>query len=157
MHCGFCLPTCPTYVLWGQEMDSPRGRIYLMQMASDGVLSMTPQWVQHFDTCLGCMACMPACPSGVDYGKLIEATRAQIERRYTRSRAERWYRSMALCDVAAAGAPAMAAVAAGVLSAHAARRRSSAGVGLLKWLPTSMRTMEALMPPLGAARADRAA
>src|SRR5947208_16299769 len=92
VHCGFCLATCPTYVLWGQEMDSPRGRIYLMQMARDGVLAMTPQWVSHFDTCLGCMACMPACPSGVEYGKLIEATRGQIARRYVRSGGETWYR-----------------------------------------------------------------
>ena len=62
VHCGFCLATCPTYVLWGQEMDSPRGRIYLMQLARDGAATMTPQWVSHFDTCLGCMACMPVCP-----------------------------------------------------------------------------------------------
>src|SRR5579863_8920958 len=85
VHCGFCLPACPTYVLWGQEADSPRGRIYLMKMASDGSAAMTPEWVKHFDTCLGCMSCMTAYPSGVDYGKLIEATRAQIERAHSRS------------------------------------------------------------------------
>jgi len=78
VHCGFCLPVCPTYVLWGQEMDSPRGRIYLMKMASDGTTEMNPKWVSHIDSCLGCMACTTACPSGVDYGKLIEATRSQI-------------------------------------------------------------------------------
>src|SRR5579862_6921346 len=92
VHCGFCLPTCPTYVLWGQEMDSPRGRIYLMKMAGEGATEMTPKWVSHFDTCLGCMACMTACPSGVDYGKLIEATRAQIERRYPRPAGEKLHR-----------------------------------------------------------------
>jgi len=80
VHCGFCLPVCPTYVLWGEEMDSPRGRIYLMKLAGDGVAEMNSKWVSHFDSCLGCMACMTACPSGVDYGKHIEATRAQIER-----------------------------------------------------------------------------
>jgi len=74
VHCGFCLPACPTYVLWGNEMDSPRGRIYLMKMASDGATAMTDPWVRHIDTCLGCMSCMTACPSGVDYAKLIEAT-----------------------------------------------------------------------------------
>jgi len=84
VHCGFCLPVCPTYLLWGQEMDSPRGRIYLMKMAADGKAEMNAEWVSHFDRCLGCMACMPACPSGVDYAKLIEATRAQIERGYAR-------------------------------------------------------------------------
>jgi glycolate oxidase iron-sulfur subunit len=92
VHCGFCLPVCPTYALWGQEMDSPRGRIYLMKMALDGAAEMNEKWVSHFDSCLGCMACMPACPSGVDYGKLIEATRAQIERNYQRPAAHKVHR-----------------------------------------------------------------
>src|ERR1043166_2421177 len=94
VHCGFCLPVCPTYALWNEEMDSPRGRIYLMKMAAEGKAAMEPQWVQHFDACLGCMACMTACPSGVDYGKLIEATRAQIERNYDRGPLERFYRQI---------------------------------------------------------------
>src|SRR6201984_1190320 len=94
VHLGFCLPVCPTYVLWGQEMDSPRGRIYLMKVASEGAAEMTSHWVSHFDSCLGCMACMTACPSGVDYGKLIEATRAQIERKYDRGALERFYRRL---------------------------------------------------------------
>ena len=92
VHCGFCLPACPTYVLWKEEMDSPRGRIYLMKMAAEGDAAINETWVSHFDACLGCMACMTACPSGVDYGKLIEATRAQIERRYTRSSSEKGFR-----------------------------------------------------------------
>jgi glycolate oxidase iron-sulfur subunit len=94
VHCGFCLPACPTYALWGEEMDSPRGRIYLMKMASEGATAMTENWVRHFDTCLGCMSCMTACPSGVDYGKLIEATRAQIERLHPRPLGERLHRAM---------------------------------------------------------------
>ncbi len=92
VHCGFCLPVCPTYALWGQEMDSPRGRIYLMKLALEGSAVMNEKWVSHFDSCLGCMACMPACPSGVDYGKLIEATRAQIERNYQRPAADKVHR-----------------------------------------------------------------
>jgi glycolate oxidase iron-sulfur subunit len=92
VHCGFCLPACPTYVLWNEEMDSPRGRIYLMKMVAEGTATINETWVGHFDACLGCMACMTACPSGVDYGKLIEATRAQIERRYTRSPSEKSFR-----------------------------------------------------------------
>lgn len=92
VHCGFCLPVCPTYILWKEEMDSPRGRIYLMKMAAEGDASINQTWVGHFDACLGCMACMTACPSGVDYGKLIEATRAQIERRYERPAAEKGFR-----------------------------------------------------------------
>ena len=75
VHCGFCLSTCPTYVLWGEEADSPRGRIYLMETGLAGE-PMTDSMVQHFDRCLGCMACVTACPSGVRYDRLIEDTRA---------------------------------------------------------------------------------
>src|SRR5262245_22952363 len=92
VHCGFCLPTCPTYVLWNEEMDTPRGRVYLMKAGLEGRASMTPSFVSHFDACLGCMACMTACPSGVQYGPLIERTRAQIERHYERPLAERVFR-----------------------------------------------------------------
>lgn len=88
VHCGFCLPTCPTYVLWGQEMDSPRGRIHLMgQMHSEDVL--TEAAVGHFDNCLGCLACVSSCPSGVAYDALIEHTRHTVEERHERPLSER--------------------------------------------------------------------
>ena len=87
VHCGFCLPTCPTYALWGEEMDSPRGRIYLMKMGKEGAVPLDDTYVRHFDACLGCMACVTACPSGVKYDKLIEAVRPQIERNYRAGRA----------------------------------------------------------------------
>ncbi|MFI5274412.1 MAG: (Fe-S)-binding protein [Ktedonobacterales bacterium] len=94
VHCGFCLPSCPTYLLWGEEMDSPRGRIYLMKMASEGQIGLTDHMTRHIDQCLGCMACVTACPSGVQYDKLIEATRAQVERRAPRSRGDRLFRAL---------------------------------------------------------------
>jgi glycolate oxidase iron-sulfur subunit len=94
VHCGFCLPSCPTYLLWQEEMDSPRGRVYLMKAGLDGRAEMTPTFVSHFDACLGCMACVTACPSGVQYGPLIEKTRAQIERHYERPLGERLFRWM---------------------------------------------------------------
>jgi glycolate oxidase iron-sulfur subunit len=78
VHCGFCLPACPTYQLWGEEMDSPRGRIYLVNQILDGA-EMTAAAAEHFDRCLGCMACMTACPSGVQYDQLIEAARVWTE------------------------------------------------------------------------------
>jgi glycolate oxidase iron-sulfur subunit len=78
VHCGFCLPACPTYQLWAEEMDSPRGRIYLVNQILDGA-ELTPAAAQHFDRCLGCMACMTACPSGVQYDQLIEAARVWTE------------------------------------------------------------------------------
>jgi len=92
VHCGFCLPTCPTYVLWGEEMDSPRGRIVLMERGLDEGSEMSAQMVTHFDRCLGCMACVTACPSGVQYDKLIEATRPQVERNHKRPPGERAFR-----------------------------------------------------------------
>ncbi|HEX6922128.1 MAG TPA: heterodisulfide reductase-related iron-sulfur binding cluster, partial [Actinomycetes bacterium] len=92
VHCGFCLPTCPTYVLWGEEMDSPRGRLYLMQAGLEGE-PLSDSMVGHFDACLGCMACVTACPSGVRYDSLIEATRAQVERRHRRPLRQRLLRT----------------------------------------------------------------
>src|ERR671935_3134723 len=89
VHCGFCLPTCPTYVLWGEEMDSPRGRIVLMRAGHEEQGPMTLAQVNAWDNCLGCMACVTACPSGVQYDKLIEDTRGQVERGYERPRLER--------------------------------------------------------------------
>jgi glycolate dehydrogenase iron-sulfur subunit len=77
VHCGFCLPACPTYSLWGEEMDSPRGRIQLMSMVEDGEVPMNESVALHLDRCLGCLACVPACPSGVRYDILIERARAQ--------------------------------------------------------------------------------
>src|SRR5438477_538116 len=78
VHCGFCLPACPTYQLWGEEMDSPRGRIYLVNQILDGA-PLNAAAAEHFDRCLGCMACMTACPSGVQYDQLIEAARVWTE------------------------------------------------------------------------------
>jgi glycolate oxidase iron-sulfur subunit len=94
VHCGFCLPTCPTYLLWGEEMDSPRGRIYLMKAGVEGRAEMTASFVQHFDRCLGCLACVTACPSGVEYAPLIEKTRAQIEQRHERNAGDRLFRNL---------------------------------------------------------------
>jgi glycolate oxidase iron-sulfur subunit len=94
VHCGFCLPTCPTYVLWNQEMDSPRGRIHLMDAHLDGTVSLSSVVTTHFDRCLGCMACVSACPSGVRYDRLIEATRAAVEQEFERPFGERLLRSL---------------------------------------------------------------
>jgi len=78
VHCGFCLPVCPTYQLWGEEMDSPRGRIHLMTQVLNGA-GLSDATAEHLDRCLGCMACVPACPSGVRYDRLIEAGRTWVE------------------------------------------------------------------------------
>jgi glycolate oxidase iron-sulfur subunit len=92
VHCGFCLPACPTYELWGQEMDSPRGRIQLMKLGLEGE-PLTAATVTHLDRCLGCLACVPACPSGVRYDQLITAARAGVQTSYRRSWRERAWRA----------------------------------------------------------------
>ncbi|MGE3507302.1 MAG: (Fe-S)-binding protein [Vicinamibacterales bacterium] len=94
VHCGFCLATCPSYAEVGQEMDSPRGRIYLMKAAVQNRVALTAATVAHFDTCLGCLACKTACPSGVQYGPLIEQTRAVIEQHAPRTTADRLFRRL---------------------------------------------------------------
>jgi glycolate oxidase iron-sulfur subunit len=88
VHCGFCLPTCPSYAVFEEEMDSPRGRILLMRVGHEEGSEISPEMVTHFDRCLGCMACVTACPSGVQYDRLIERTRPQLERQVER----KWHR-----------------------------------------------------------------
>ncbi|WP_299485435.1 heterodisulfide reductase-related iron-sulfur binding cluster [Acaryochloris sp. IP29b_bin.137] len=94
VHCGFCLSTCPSYRVIGKETDSPRGRVYLMNGLNQGEFTLTDTTVEHFDTCLGCLACVSTCPSGVEYDQLITSARAQIEQHYQRSLPQRLLRKM---------------------------------------------------------------
>jgi glycolate oxidase iron-sulfur subunit len=94
VHCGFCLPTCPSYKVFEEEMDSPRGRIVLMRVGNEEGSHASVEMRTHFDRCLGCMACVTACPSGVKYDQLIERTRPQVERNAPRPRRERAYRRL---------------------------------------------------------------
>jgi glycolate oxidase iron-sulfur subunit len=94
VHCGFCLPTCPSYVVFEEEMDSPRGRIVLMRVGNEESSEASDEMRTHFDRCLGCMACVTACPSGVKYDQLIERTRPQVERNAPRPRWQRAYRRL---------------------------------------------------------------
>ena len=94
VHCGFCLATCPSYRVIGKEMDSPRGRIYLMDAINKGEAALEEATTQHFDSCLGCLACVSSCPSGVQYDRLIAATRPQVERNQPRSLKDRLIRTL---------------------------------------------------------------
>jgi glycolate oxidase iron-sulfur subunit len=94
VHCGFCLATCPTYVLLGDELDSPRGRIYLMQDMLENERAPTPEVVKHIDRCLSCLACATTCPSGVDYQHLVDHARAYVEQRYRRPLIDRMVRGL---------------------------------------------------------------
>ncbi len=128
-------------------MDSPRGRIYLVKLAGEGAAEINSKWVSHFDSCLGCMACMTACPSGVDYGKLIEATRAQIERNFTRPSGEKRHRHFLFETFTRPDrldrlrAPLLAYQKSGL-------QALARGLGLVRLLPKKWRTMEALLPRL---------
>jgi len=154
VHCGFCLPTCPTYVLWGEEMDSPRGRIHLMEQGLDGE-PLSPSMVAHVDRCLGCMACVTACPSGVRYDRLIEDTRQQVERRHRRPRRERALRAAVF---ALFPYPRRLRLLRGPLLAYQATglRALVRRTGLLPRLAPTLAALDALAPPIGrAARVPR--
>src|ERR687898_1382962 len=94
VHCGFCTATCPTYLLLGDELDSPRGRIYLIKDMLEGGKAATPEVVKHIDRCLSCLACMTTCPSGVHYMHLVDHAREHIEKTYRRPMLERLLRSV---------------------------------------------------------------
>jgi glycolate oxidase iron-sulfur subunit len=145
VHCGFCLPSCPTYVLWGEEMDSPRGRIYMMAKAAQGEAPLDQNFRTHMDNCLGCMACVTACPSGVQYGKLIEDTRAQVERNIPRSTSDSLFRKLLF---AIFPHPKRLRLMAGplYLYQHSGLQSLTRKSSLLNIIPKRFAAMEALLP-----------
>ena len=147
VHCGFCLPTCPTYVLWGQEADSPRGRIYLMKAGLDGRAQWDAAYQRHFDTCLGCMACVTACPSGVQYDRLLEATRPQVERHGRRSIGERLFRQLVFALFPHAERLRLMRTPLAIYQ-RSGLQRLLRGAGLTKLLPARVAAMEQLLPPV---------
>src|SRR3954462_11042937 len=94
VHCGFCTATCPTYLLLGDELDSPRGRIYLIKDMLEGGKPASPGVVKHVDRCLSCLSCMTTCPSGVHYMHLVDHARTHIEKTYRRPGDDRWLRAL---------------------------------------------------------------
>ena len=157
VHCGFCLPTCPTYVLWGEEMDSPRGRIYLMKDgargadADDAVVRPALRRVPR------CMACVTACPSGVQYEPLIEATRAQIERRHRARSADRRSAPRLRAVPVSAAAAACSALPLRALPGAAACSAFAPHAGCSAGCRGALRAMDALAPPSRGAYAVRRA
>ncbi|MCT0223901.1 (Fe-S)-binding protein [Synechococcus sp. CS-1328] len=149
VHCGFCLPTCASYRVLGTEMDSPRGRIHALKAIAAGELELDATVASHFDSCLGCFACVSACPSGVRYDELIEATRPQLNAPELRTPAQRSFRRLLFAllpypqRLRALLTP-LRAYAGTPLQAMA--RRS----GLLRLLGPQIEAMERLLPPLPA-------
>jgi glycolate oxidase iron-sulfur subunit len=145
VHCGFCLPTCPTYQLWGEEMDSPRGRIYLMNLAEKGEIDLQGPFTEHIDRCLGCMACVTACPSGVQYDRLLESVRPQIERNVPRAKSDAWFRN-AIFALFPYKRRLRAAAVPGAL--YQRLRRIPVVAKLASKLPGRLGAMESLLPPV---------
>jgi glycolate oxidase iron-sulfur subunit len=145
VHCGFCTATCPTYVLLGDELDSPRGRIYLIKDMLENDRPATADVVQHIDRCLSCLSCMTTCPSGVHYQHLIDHARVHVEETYRRPLAERWLRA-----ALAAVLPYPARVRAALVAAALARP-------FARLLPAPVRAMVALAPRRRAAAPAAAA
>ena len=148
VHCGFCLPSCPTYAELGQEPDSPRGRIYLIKALADGRIDLADSVAEHLSLCLGCRACETACPSGVPYGHLIEAGRAELEARRPGSAWRRLVRRVALTGVLPRPALLRALVGALRLYQRTGLQRLVRGSGVLRLLPAGLAASEALLPPL---------
>jgi len=145
VHCGFCLPACPTFQSWGEEMDSPRGRIHLMRALADGTIALDAEVVKHFDRCLGCMGCVPACPSGVRYDVLIEETRARIEERYDRGGFDALHRAM-LFAVMPYPRRLRVLAALALVYARSGMQALVRRTGVLRLLPRRLAQLEALMP-----------
>src|ERR1700749_1201919 len=149
VHCGFCLPACPTYVLWGEEMDSPRGRIYMMKKSAQGEAPLDQRFRLHMDNCLGCMACMTACPSGVQYNKLIEDSRAQVERNIPRATADSSFRKL-LFAIFPYPARLRGLALPLLLYQRSGLQSLVRASGLLRLPPKRFAAMEDLLPPVPA-------
>jgi glycolate oxidase iron-sulfur subunit len=145
VHCGFCLPHCPTYQSWSEEMDSPRGRIDLMRGLRDKRIPLTATVAAHFDKCLGCMACVTACPSGVKYDVLIEETRAQLEHRFPRPLGDRLFRGLVFSTFPHPGR-LRTAVLFLLLYAKSGLRWLVRRSGLLKLFSRRLQQLESLTP-----------
>ena len=150
VHCGFCLPTCASYRVLGTEMDSPRGRIHLLRAINNNEIEMDSTVAYHFDTCLGCFACVTACPSGVRYDELIEATRPKLNNESLRDPCQNLFRKVLLQILPYPKR----------LRAILCTLRDYSGsniqkllrhIGLTKVLGKQLEAMESLMPPLSAA------
>ena len=149
VHCGFCLPACPTYQSWGEEMDSPRGRIYLMKQVAEGALPLDRGVVRHIDACLGCMGCVTACPSGVKYDALIEQMRAEIENRYPRRWSDRIFRE-SIFALFPYPLRLKIAVLLQLIYVKTGLRWVFHALGLHRLLPRRTAQMESLMPKVSA-------
>jgi glycolate oxidase iron-sulfur subunit len=148
VHCGLCTSACPTYLELGNEADSPRGRIYLMRAATDGRLEMNAEVRRHLDLCLDCRACETACPSGVQYGKLIEPFRIQMARSTPPTASLGWLQRFVLFHVTPYARRTRLALAPARLLQRTGLDQLLEKAGLLRLLPRSLRQMHYMLPRL---------
>ena len=144
VHCGLCLNACPTYRELRVEMDSPRGRIYQMVQVANGA-PISPSYVEHIDLCLACRGCETACPSGVQYGRLVEAARAEIETKTRRPWRERFVRALVFRQLLPSRQNLE--IAGGLLYLYQASGLKRL-VGMLGFLPARLREVESLAPEI---------
>ncbi len=149
VHCGFCLPTCPSYRVIGKENDSPRGRIYLMDAINKGEAPLSPTSIKHFDSCLGCLACTTACPSGVQYDKLISSVRPHIQRNYSRARPQNAIRQLILSLFPYPDRIRLLLTPLALYQKLGISKLVQS-TGLLKRLSPNLAAMESLLPPVTA-------
>ena len=148
VHCGLCLSSCPTYLELGTEMDGPRGRIYLMRAATDGRVALDNDVRRHLDLCLGCRACESACPSGVQYGKLIEPFRVLMTQRQPQHNTLSVFQRALLFHVFPYRLRARLALLPALILQWSRLDRALEKSGLLRWLPRRVRQMQEMLPPL---------
>jgi glycolate dehydrogenase iron-sulfur subunit len=149
VHCGLCTAACPTYVETGNENDSPRGRIYLMRGVRDGRLELTNEVRRHLELCLDCRACETACPSGVQYGKLIEPFRVAMESGDDQSKTHDWFHRWILFRVFPYPGRLRAALGPARVAQLLRLDRAARAVGLFRLLPPRLRQLVEMLPPLG--------
>ncbi len=150
VHCGLCTAACPTYLETANENDSPRGRIYLMRAVTDGRLDLTPQVSRHLELCLDCRSCETACPSGVQYGRLIEPFRVQMQQQPASGKpvAPGWFQKYILYGMFPYPRRLRAALWPARILQATGLDRLAAKTGLLKLLPEKLQRMQDLLPPL---------
>ncbi len=150
VHCGLCTAACPTYVETGNENDSPRGRIYLMRSVTDGRLDLTPEVRRHLELCLDCRACETACPSGVQYGKLIEPFRVAMEHTGDgQQKSDDWFHRWILFRLFPYPERMRAAIAPARWAQLLRLDRLAQSLGLFRLLPPRLRQLAQMLPPLG--------
>jgi glycolate oxidase iron-sulfur subunit len=147
VRCGFCLPTCPTYRITGEEAESPRGRIYLMDLAARGEIPLDEAFGARMDSCLGCLACVSASPAGVRNHSLIAAVPPLVERGTPRAAPDRLFRKLVFALFPYPGRLRLAALG-GILYQRLGLRRLLHALGVIALLPPRLRALEALLPPV---------